>query len=117
MTFIHNFQDITKHDVALAAKTRAQTEHVGPEGNRVARKFAQEMSKRIFRHDRYSKFISLHEANVFLFYHQLPDETELKKRLNGFLFGEKGIAFIPLEKYAQRQGYAIKKIAVEGDDS
>ena len=99
-------------EISVAAKTRAETEKVGPEGDRVARKFAQEISKRMFGDEKYSKFISLTEAYDFLRDGKTPDEIEIKKRLNGFIFGVRGIEFTSVDRYAELEGYEVKKFEI-----
>ena len=58
------------------------------------------------------KFISLSESYDFLLNGKLLDEKEVKKRINGFVFGAEGIKFTTVDKYAESEGYTVKKVEV-----
>ncbi|MBI2108650.1 MAG: hypothetical protein HYT93_00510 [Parcubacteria group bacterium] len=95
-------------EISVAAKTRAETEKVGPEGDRVARQLAQEISKRMFKKEAYAKFISLGEAYNFLIKGIVPNEKEIQKRMKGFVYGARGIQFMSVAQYAVLEGLSIK---------
>lgn len=112
---MENYADKNKYknQIAIAAKTRAETEKVGPEGDRIARKFAQEIVKRIFNENKYAKFISLNEAYNFLLNGKLPNRKDLeKRRIKGFVYGSRGVKFIKIKEYAESEGYVIKTVEV-----
>ncbi|MBI2047584.1 MAG: hypothetical protein HYT27_00435, partial [Parcubacteria group bacterium] len=111
----HELKNKWKSEVELAAKTRAETEKVGPEGDRIARLLAQKISKRMFGSEKYSKFISLSEAYDFLLHDKLPNEVDIRKRLDGFVFGAQGIEFTSVDNYAENEGYKVKRVE-SGED-
>ena len=103
-------QDKYQKDINFASKVRAKTDGFGPETDQVTRKIAGEVCRRMFNHTDYAKFLSLKEINAFLIYGKIPNESELKKRSQGFVYGLKGIAYISLQKYATSEGVEIKEL-------
>ncbi len=97
-----------KDEIDVAIKMRAETEKVGPEGDRIARKLSEEVSKRIFGNINCAKVISLAEAYNFLDNGIMADKDVIEKRKKGFIYGSQGIKYISLELYAEKLNYSIK---------
>ena len=111
----HPLKEKWKDEIEVAAKTRAITEKVGPEGDRIARKLADEVSRRIFGEKEFSKFILLDEAYNFLLKGKSINKNEIKKRTKGFVFASKGIKYVPLKDYVKELGYEIKTAEIKED--
>ena len=102
--------------ITIASETRAKTEKVGPEGERIATKLADEINNRIFSHAKYSRVLNLEEAGAFLKNNTLPKQNDLEKRLKGFIYGSQGIKYISLEEYSKSAGHAIKKEVISDQE-
>ncbi len=94
-------------EIGVAKKTRAETEKVGPEGDKAARILSKETIRRMGFDENLSNFISVSEATDFLKNGVFPDKGELKKRKKGFVFGSLGIKFLSVKEYAETKGNEV----------
>ena len=107
----HPEKDRWESEISVAAKTREDTEKVGPEGDGMARKLVEEVSRRMFDDKKYARFILLTEALDFLLKNKMPNKIEFDRRLiDNFVYGAQGIKFIALKEYAQSEGHTVKSL-------
>lgn len=109
----HILRNKWQAEIKVAAQTRAETEKVGPEGDKIATKLAQEASRRMLGDKQYGKFITINEAIDFLINGKPVVLDILKKRSRGFVYGALGVKLISLEKYARLSGVLIKKASLD----
>jgi hypothetical protein len=109
----HPDKEKWQRQINIAVKTRSATEAVGPEGDRIMRKFAVEICRRMFGHKKYFKVLLKQEVFEFLIKNKLPDKKDLERRLKGFVYGKRGVKFINLKHYATLDGYGIQEVKKE----
>jgi len=85
----HPDKEKYQNAINTAAKTRAETEQVGPEGDRIATKLAKEASQRMYGNDKLYKFLLLTEILYFLNEGKVHEGKKIKKRSQGFVLVDK----------------------------
>jgi phosphoenolpyruvate synthase/pyruvate phosphate dikinase len=114
---MEGYQNAKRFQMAVrtAVETREQIERIGPLVDTFARKLATEVAQRAGLSRELSKFITYEEILDYLNKGVPIKEELLLRRKDYFIITTEGILHEPIEAYLNRNGYSLKREAINKD--